>query len=67
MSVFTGDGSYAKPLSEVYENEQKSKKPSTVFKFKNKMPKWSEESGSYVLNFYGRASVASIKNFILMS
>ena len=35
-------------------------------KFKNKIPKWCNDTGSYVLNFYGRASVSSIKNFIMV-
>ena len=35
-------------------------------KFRNKVPKWCDQTGSYVLNFYGRATVSSIKNFILI-
>jgi hypothetical protein len=37
-----------------------------VLKFKNKTPKWSKEVGAYVLNFGGRATVSSIKNFIMV-
>ena len=29
----------------------------------NKMPQWNEESRSFVLNFHGRVSEASVKNF----
>eukprot|EP00051_Salpingoeca_urceolata_P005778 m.77062 g.77062 ORF g.77062 m.77062 type:complete len:425 (+) comp14535_c0_seq3:79-1353(+) len=29
----------------------------------NKEPQWNEETGSYVLNFYGRVKMASVKNF----
>ncbi|CAO2632883.1 Tubby-related protein 2 [Lemmus lemmus] len=29
----------------------------------NKAPSWSEESGAYVLNFHGRVTRASVKNF----
>lgn len=30
---------------------------------KNKTPVWNEESQSYVLNFHGRVTQASVKNF----
>ena len=30
---------------------------------KNKEPQWNEETQSFVLNFYGRVTLASIKNF----
>ena len=33
----------------------------------NKKPIWNEESQSYVLNFNGRVSQASIKNFQLVT
>ena len=33
----------------------------------NKQPKWNEQLGSYVLNFYGRVTMASVKNFQLVS
>lgn len=29
----------------------------------NKSPSWSDESGAYVLNFHGRVTRASVKNF----
>lgn len=29
----------------------------------NKAPSWSDESGAYVLNFHGRVTRASVKNF----
>ncbi|XP_074075844.1 tubby-related protein 2 isoform X2 [Macrotis lagotis] len=29
----------------------------------NKAPAWSEESGAYILNFHGRVTKASVKNF----
>jgi hypothetical protein len=37
-----------------------------VLKYKNKCPKWNKSLGAYVLNFNGRASVSSIKNFIFI-
>jgi len=30
---------------------------------RNKQPMWSEESQSFVLNFEGRVTLASVKNF----
>ncbi|KAL7541681.1 hypothetical protein ACHAWF_006995, partial [Thalassiosira exigua] len=32
----------------------------------NKPPSWNEEAGAYVLNFNGRVTMASVKNFQLM-
>ena len=32
---------------------------------KNKAPKWNEQVGAYVLNFNGRVTRASVKNFQL--
>ena len=33
----------------------------------NKQPKWNEQLGSFVLNFNGRVTMASVKNFQLVS
>lgn len=33
----------------------------------NKPPKWNETVGAYVLNFNGRVTMASVKNFQLVS
>lgn len=33
----------------------------------NKPPKWNDQVGAYVLNFYGRVTMASVKNFQLVS
>ncbi|XP_038604690.1 tubby-related protein 1 [Tachyglossus aculeatus] len=35
----------------------------TLLVLHNKTPVWSEESGSYTLNFHGRVTHASVKNF----
>ena len=32
----------------------------------NKPPLWNENVGAYVLNFYGRVTMASVKNFQLV-
>ena len=37
-----------------------------VEKFINKYPRWNKEIGAYVLNFKGRATHSSIKNFIIV-
>jgi hypothetical protein len=34
-----------------------------VLQLHNKSPQWNEESQSYVLNFNGRVTMASVKNF----
>jgi tubby-related protein 1 len=34
-----------------------------LVELKNKTPVWNEESQSYVLNFHGRVTQASVKNF----
>lgn len=36
---------------------------SSIIVLKNKQPQWNEETQSYVLNFGGRVTVASVKNF----
>lgn len=38
-----------------------------VLTLQNKTPQWSEESLSFVLNFGGRVTHASVKNFQLIS
>ncbi|KAI8823052.1 tubby C-terminal-like domain-containing protein [Fimicolochytrium jonesii] len=35
----------------------------TLLKFHNKAPQWNDETQSYVLNFSGRVTLASVKNF----
>ena len=32
----------------------------------NKPPRWNESVGAYVLNFHGRVTMASVKNFQLV-
>ena len=53
-------------LNEIYQSQKKKKLPKTVDKFKNKTPKWNSQIGSFVLNFHGRATESSIKNFIMI-
>ncbi|XP_044304077.1 tubby protein-like [Varanus komodoensis] len=38
-----------------------------LIKLQNKMPAWNEETQSYVLNFHGRVTQASVKNFQIIS
>lgn len=49
-------------LYEKYKNESLIHKQDLLV-LKNKMPQWNEETQSYVLNFHGRVSQASVKNF----
>lgn len=37
----------------------------SIFLLTNKQPKWNDSVGSYVLNFNGRVTMASVKNFQL--
>jgi len=41
----------------------KNNATANLIKMENKSPQWNEESGSYVLNFQGRVTKPSIKNF----
>lgn len=50
-------------IAEMVKREDFSK----VTKLINKPPKWNEELGAYCLNFNGRVTVASVKNFQLVS
>ena len=34
-----------------------------IIELQNKTPVWNDESQSYVLNFHGRVTQASVKNF----
>lgn len=34
-----------------------------LVELRNKAPSWNEETQSYVLNFHGRVTQASVKNF----
>ena len=34
-----------------------------IVELHNKTPRWNEETQSYVLNFHGRVTQASVKNF----
>lgn len=48
-----------KDLYEISENKDK------ILLFQNRQPIWKEEIGGYMLNFRGRVSKPSIKNFIV--
>lgn len=37
--------------------------PRDILVLQNKSPQWNEDSQSYVLNFNGRVTLASVKNF----
>lgn len=70
---------YLPPLSEIdeymkprVENPKKSRllemssSDNGVIVLENREPVWCDETGSYVLNFNGRVSHASVKNFQLV-
>jgi len=44
-------------------NRWQQKNMNSLIELHNKNPVWEEETQSYVLNFQGRASRASVKNF----
>ena len=46
-------------LSERY----KSKSMEQLIELQNKTPVWNDDTQSYVLNFHGRVTQASVKNF----
>ncbi|KAF8791308.1 protein king tubby 1-like isoform X3 [Argiope bruennichi] len=41
----------------------KSRKMENLLELQNKTPQWNDETQSYVLNFHGRVTQASVKNF----
>jgi tubby-related protein 1 len=41
----------------------KRKDMTDLVELRNKAPVWNEETQSYVLNFHGRVTQASVKNF----
>ncbi|ORZ33683.1 tubby C-terminal-like domain-containing protein [Catenaria anguillulae PL171] len=52
-----------KEESETLVERMKSDTDPLLLKLHNKSPQWNEETHSYVLNFNGRVTVASVKNF----
>ena len=41
----------------------KDRRKKKYYTFFNKMPLWNENTKSYALNFHGRVTVSSVKNF----
>lgn len=50
---------FKKILLEYY----RTKNMDDLIELHNKTPQWNEETQSYVLNFHGRVTQASVKNF----
>ena len=48
------------------ERYKLAKNDADVTILKNKPPKWSDQVGAYVLNFNGRVTMASVRNFQLV-
>lgn len=44
----------------------KTKNMDNLVELRNKTPVWNDETQSYVLNFHGRVTKASVKNFQLI-
>lgn len=40
-----------------------NKNTETIIELQNKTPVWNDDTQSYVLNFHGRVTQASVKNF----
>lgn len=51
-----------RPMDQLLEREKEGRMDDLV-QMTNKSPSWSEDSMSYVLNFGGRVTMASVKNF----
>ena len=71
----TGDTAVFQPIND--ENDMISKfkdilgeprklKVAGLFPMINKPPRWNDQVGAYVLNFNGRVTMASVKNFQLI-
>ncbi|KPM11875.1 tubby-related protein 3-like protein, partial [Sarcoptes scabiei] len=53
-------------LSNLTLQEEFKRNSRAIMVLKNKVPIWNEETQSYVLNFHGRVTQASVKNFQLI-
>merc|ERR1712146_543406 len=63
-----GERKQLRPMSEeesMIERYKLAKNDNDVMILKNKPPKWNDQVGAYVLNFNGRVTRASVKNFQL--
>ena len=47
-------------------NNNNNNNNNSIMILENKSPKWNEQIGAYVLNFSGRVTMASVKNFQLV-
>lgn len=57
-----GKGGTVQILNRVKANDMEE-----IFHLSQKMPVWSEDNTSYMLDFYGRVTKASVKNFMLLN
>lgn len=58
--------SFVSPLNKESESlieRWKRKDMKNILELHNKAPVWNDETQSYVLNFHGRVTQASVKNF----
>ena len=56
-------GGIGRGLNELHEKKAYANQ---IAKYRNKIPQWCDEANSYVLNFGGRATISSVKNFQLV-
>eukprot|EP00736_Rhodelphis_marinus_P004563 Rmarinus@m.19005 len=78
MAFMPGDGHTAKhnlviampaseePLRESLIAKYEDGCRDSIFRFKNKAPTWNEAAGAYCLNYHGRVTKGSVKNFQLV-
>lgn len=55
-----------KRADESMVSKYKENDSSNIIQFTNRAPRWNEQVGAYVLNFSGRVTMASVKNFQLV-
>ena len=63
-----GERTVLRPMNaeeSMLERYKAAKEDGDVIILKNKQPKWNDQVGAYVLNFNGRVTRASVKNFQL--
>ncbi|CAM9864478.1 unnamed protein product [Chrysoparadoxa australica] len=55
-----------KEVESTYDEDEKQPPSSDLMYMINKPPRWNDQVGAYVLNFNGRVTMASVKNFQLV-
>ena len=63
-SLVTNNDKYCRPV--IVIDRWKRKMSDDLLQLHNKTPVWNDDTQSYVLNFHGRVTQASVKNFQLV-